>query len=119
MLSIARALMGNPRLLLLDEPTEGLAPLVVEKLEARTMKLREQGISTLLAEQNVKSVLLTWPGAGRCEPPLSSPHRDVIRSRRVSRGISSGQTRAPSSQSRRDGRDSALRSSRRAREGRR
>lgn len=57
MLSIARALMGNPRLLLLDEPTEGLAPMVVQELEEQIRRLRDEGISILLAEQNVKSAL--------------------------------------------------------------
>jgi len=57
MLAIARSLMGNPELLLLDEPSEGLAPLLVKVVEEQTMKLREQGISILLAEQNVKSAL--------------------------------------------------------------
>jgi len=57
MLAIARSLMGNPELLLLDEPSEGLAPLLVKALEEQVMKLREQGISILLAEQNVKSAL--------------------------------------------------------------
>ncbi|MBC7346280.1 MAG: ABC transporter ATP-binding protein [Clostridia bacterium] len=57
MLAVARALMGNPELLLLDEPTEGLAPLVVRELEEQIRHLREEGISILLAEQNVKSAL--------------------------------------------------------------
>ena len=57
MLSIARALMGNPEFLLLDEPTEGLAPLVVRNLEMQILKLKESGTSILLAEQNVKSAL--------------------------------------------------------------
>jgi branched-chain amino acid transport system ATP-binding protein len=57
MLAIARSLMGNPELLLLDEPSEGLAPLLVKVLEEQTLNLREQGISILLAEQNVKSAL--------------------------------------------------------------
>lgn len=57
MLAIARALMGNPTLLLLDEPTEGLAPLVVRELEEQISRLRVEGISILLAEQNVKSAL--------------------------------------------------------------
>jgi branched-chain amino acid transport system ATP-binding protein len=57
MLSIGRALMGNPELLLLDEPTEGLAPLVVKTLEKQIMKLKKEGTSILLAEQNLKSAL--------------------------------------------------------------
>ncbi len=57
MLTIARALMGSPELLLLDEPTEGLAPLIVRDLEQQILKLRDAGISILLSEQNVKSAL--------------------------------------------------------------
>lgn len=57
MLTIARALMGSPELLLLDEPTEGLAPLVVKALEEQILKLKASGISILLAEQNIKSAI--------------------------------------------------------------
>ncbi len=57
MLAVARALMGNPELLLLDEPTEGLAPGMVRSLEGQIRKLREAGLTVLLAEQNVKSAL--------------------------------------------------------------
>jgi branched-chain amino acid transport system ATP-binding protein len=57
MLAVARALMGNPELLLLDEPTEGLAPALVRSLEEQIKKLRENGLTVLLAEQNVKSAL--------------------------------------------------------------
>lgn len=57
MLAIARALMGNPELLLLDEPTEGLAPSLVRILEAQIKKLKEVGLTVLLAEQNVRSAL--------------------------------------------------------------
>jgi len=57
MLAIARALMGNPELLLLDEPTEGLAPMLVRALEEQIKKLREAGLTVLLAEQNVRSAL--------------------------------------------------------------
>ena len=57
MLTVARALMTGPELLLLDEPTEGLAPLIVKDLEGQILKLRDAGISILLSEQNVKSAL--------------------------------------------------------------
>ena len=57
MLAIGRALMGNPDLLLLDEPTEGLAPVVVKTLEEQIKKLKETGISILLAEQNIKTAM--------------------------------------------------------------
>jgi branched-chain amino acid transport system ATP-binding protein len=53
MLTIARTLMGNPELLLLDEPSEGLAPLIVEGLLANIRALKEQGVTILLAEQGV------------------------------------------------------------------
>ncbi|HLY45488.1 MAG TPA: ABC transporter ATP-binding protein [Stellaceae bacterium] len=53
MLTIARTLMGNPELLLLDEPSEGLAPLVVEDLLANIRALKEEGVTILLAEQGV------------------------------------------------------------------
>lgn len=57
MLAIGRALMSSPDLLLLDEPTEGLAPLIVRDLEAQILKLRDAGISMLLSEQNIKSAM--------------------------------------------------------------
>ncbi len=53
MLTIARTLMGNPELLLLDEPSEGLAPLVVEALRGRIGELKRDGLTILLAEQSV------------------------------------------------------------------
>ena len=57
MLAIARALMGNPRLLLLDEPSEGLAPLVVRRLAEQVRKLKEEGMTILVTEQNLKFAL--------------------------------------------------------------
>ncbi|MBN9562858.1 MAG: ABC transporter ATP-binding protein [Alphaproteobacteria bacterium] len=53
MLTIARTLMGNPDLLLLDEPSEGLAPLVVEALLVKIAELKAQGLTILIAEQAV------------------------------------------------------------------
>jgi branched-chain amino acid transport system ATP-binding protein len=57
MLTIARTLMGNPELLLLDEPSEGLAPLVVETLRLKIGELKAQGLTILLAEQGVDFAL--------------------------------------------------------------
>jgi branched-chain amino acid transport system ATP-binding protein len=54
MLTIARTLMGNPELLLLDEPSEGLAPLVVEALLTKIGELKGQGLTILLAEQGIE-----------------------------------------------------------------
>ena len=53
MLAVARALISNPTFLLLDEPTEGLSPFLVEELEKLLIRLREAGLSALLIEQNV------------------------------------------------------------------
>lgn len=53
MLSIARTLMGNPRLLLLDEPSEGIAPVIVEQMAHTILKLKAEGLPVLLSEQNL------------------------------------------------------------------
>ena len=53
MLTIGRSLMGNPALLLLDEPSEGLAPIMVQKIGALINSLRQQGTTIVLAEQNL------------------------------------------------------------------
>ena len=57
MLAIARALMTNPELLLMDEPTEGLAPLLVREVDAVIESLKSQGLSILLVEQNLALAL--------------------------------------------------------------
>jgi branched-chain amino acid transport system ATP-binding protein len=54
MLAIGRTLMGNPRLLLLDEPSEGLAPVVTERMAAAVGELKASGLSILLSEQNLR-----------------------------------------------------------------
>jgi branched-chain amino acid transport system ATP-binding protein len=57
MLSIARALVAEPRVLLLDEPSMGLAPMVVASIVAAVGRLRDEGLSVLIAEQNARAVL--------------------------------------------------------------
>ena len=53
MLTIARTLMGNPELIILDEPSEGLAPVIVDQLGNTITRLKQEGVSILLAEQNL------------------------------------------------------------------
>ncbi|HKB62575.1 MAG TPA: ABC transporter ATP-binding protein, partial [Burkholderiales bacterium] len=57
MLAIGRALMGNPRVLLMDEPSEGLAPLIVAEVGRTLSRLKREGQSILLVEQNIKLAL--------------------------------------------------------------
>jgi len=54
MLAIGRALIGNPKLLLVDEPSEGLAPIIVNEIFASLARMRDEGIALLLVEQNVR-----------------------------------------------------------------
>ena len=53
MLTVARTLMGNPLLVLLDEPSEGVAPVVVEEMATMIIALKKEGLSVLLSEQNM------------------------------------------------------------------
>jgi branched-chain amino acid transport system ATP-binding protein len=53
MLTIARTLMGNPEMIILDEPSEGLAPVIVDQLAETIQRLKTEGVSILLAEQNL------------------------------------------------------------------
>jgi branched-chain amino acid transport system ATP-binding protein len=53
MLTVSRTLMGNPYLVLLDEPSEGVAPLIVEQMAGMILELKKEGMSILLSEQNV------------------------------------------------------------------
>jgi branched-chain amino acid transport system ATP-binding protein len=84
MLTIARTLMGNPELLLLDEPSEGLAPLVVEHLLAQVEKLKQEGLTIMLAEQGVEfslaladRVYVLEKGAVRFSGPASRLRDDA------------------------------------------
>jgi len=75
MLAIGRALMGNPRVLLLDEPSEGLAPLIVAEVGRTIRRLKDEGQSIILVEQNLKLA------AGGCGPGGHTQHR-ALRVRR-------------------------------------
>ena len=84
MLTIARTLMGNPELLLLDEPSEGLAPLVVEALLDNIRALKTEGLTILLAEQGVDfslaladRVYILEKGAIRHSGPASELREDT------------------------------------------
>ena len=57
MLAIGRALMTEPRIVLMDEPTEGLAPVAVENVESILATLRQEGLGILLVEQNLYSAM--------------------------------------------------------------
>lgn len=57
MLAIGRALLGKPRLILMDEPSEGLAPIVIRDIAENITRVKKTGVSILLAEQNVKMAL--------------------------------------------------------------
>ena len=75
-LAIARALLSRPRLLMLDEPSLGLAPMVVDQIYALLSTIRTQGVTILLVEQNAERVF------GICQPRLRDERRKVCSRRR-------------------------------------
>ena len=90
MLTIARTLVGNPELLLLDEPSEGLAPLVVDHLLERIGHLKRQGLTILLAEQGVEfslaladHVYVLEKGAVRFDGPAAALRDDTALQHRL------------------------------------
>ena len=88
MLAIARALMARPKLLLLDEPSLGLAPLVVENILATISRLRNEGMTIMLVEQNARAALKVAERAYVLETGriiLSGNARDLLADRQVTR----------------------------------
>jgi branched-chain amino acid transport system ATP-binding protein len=85
MLAIGRALMTNPRVLLMDEPSEGLAPQIVGEVMATIRRLKEQGLSIVLVEQNAKlvfdvadDIVILNSGRGVVDAPATQLKRDGI-----------------------------------------
>ena len=86
MLTIARTLMGNPEVLLLDEPSEGLAPIIVQEIGRLIRRLREMGVTIVLAEQNMLFCL----GIAEDSVVIDNGHvvyRDTIQGLRANKGI--------------------------------
>ncbi|MGE0853424.1 MAG: ABC transporter ATP-binding protein [Hyphomicrobiaceae bacterium] len=88
MLAIARALMARPKLLLLDEPSMGLAPILIEQVFDTIARLAREGMTILLVEQNAEVALQTSSRAyilERGEIALSGPSPEIARDRQVQR----------------------------------
>jgi len=88
MLAIGRALMASPRLLLLDEPSLGLAPIVVENILSTLSRLRAEGVTILLVEQNARAALKVADRAYVMETGriiLSGSAADLLQDRQVTR----------------------------------
>jgi len=88
MLAIGRSLMARPRLLLLDEPSLGLAPIVVEDILATLGRLRQEGVTILLVEQNAREALKAADRAYVMETGrliLSGAAQDLLQNRQVTR----------------------------------
>ena len=86
MLTIARTLMGNPDLVLLDEPSEGLAPIIVVEIAKLIATLREMGVTILMAEQNMHFCLDVATHAAVIDKGVVV-YRDTIEGLRANREI--------------------------------
>ena len=85
MLTVARTLMGNPLLVLLDEPSEGVAPVIVEQMASTILELKKEGLSVLLSEQNIhfaEARVRPRLCAGEGPDPLAGHHGGARRRRR-------------------------------------
>ena len=86
MLTVARTLMGNPRLVLLDEPSEGIAPRIVEEMANTIVALKQQGLSVLLCEQNLHFAQLVSDRAYVLETGrivMEGPSKDLAKDPRI------------------------------------
>jgi branched-chain amino acid transport system ATP-binding protein len=86
MLAVGRALMGKPKLLMLDEPSLGLAPKMVDELLAVVRRIRAEGVTVLLVEQNVAKALAIADGAyvlERGAVAMNGPARSLLGSERL------------------------------------
>ncbi len=86
MLTMARTLMGNPELILVDEPTEGLAPLIRKTVAETLRQINESGVSVLVVEQNLKFVLPICHRAyimAKGEVVYSGTSREVLENREI------------------------------------
>lgn len=90
MLTVARTLMGNPRLVLLDEPSEGVAPRIVEQMAATILALKREGLAVLLSEQNLGLAAAVADRAcvlDRGEVRLQAPMRELAASPELRRSL--------------------------------
>jgi branched-chain amino acid transport system ATP-binding protein len=90
MLTVARTLMGNPLLVLLDEPSEGVAPVIVEQMANTIIELKKEGLSVLLSEQNIHFAELVCDRAYVLEKgqlqwhgPMAELAKDIAAQRRL------------------------------------
>ena len=93
MLAVGRALMGTPRVLMLDEPSLGLAPRMVDELLAIVCRLREEGLTVLLVEQNVAKALAIANAAfvlERGAVVMHGPARELLHSPELRRAFLGG-----------------------------